>query len=359
MNNQTISCVRRILSVFVCFSFLSNALVIAHAETEENATHMEDLNTMTIANKADDAFRCDRYFPPFFQEDYPNVLYGSGTVSDNGCSITAMAIVATFLTGHEYYPDELARYFGGKAENNIARLEIAADALQLNWERAINFDHVQEALRNGKIVIQLVNSRSMFTGSQHFIILTGITNDDHIKVIDPSSHNKNNWYMEQAFENGFTIADILTGYDGAWIFTPNYDPQNTFVYFEEPLDTSNPRYPDIQLNKEEIELLAKLVWVEARGECADGQQAVAEIVLNRMAAADFPNDLHSVVFAQEQFVTKQFDKAEPFQAIYDAIDHAIYGPYVLPTDVVFYARKPHNSNIWGAIGGHIFCYRAE
>lgn len=199
----------------------------------------------------------------------------------------------------------------------------------------------------------------MFTGSQHFIILTGITNDDHIMVIDPSSHNSNNWYMEQAFETGFTISDILTGYDGAWIFTPNYDPQKTFVYYEEPLDTSNPRFPDIQLNKEEIELLAKLVWVEARGECADGQQAVAEIVLNRMAAADFPNDLHSVVFAQEQFVTKQFDKAEPFQAIYDAIDHAIYGPYVLPTDVVYYARKPHNSNIWGKIGGHSFCYRAE
>ena len=39
-------------------------------------------------------------------------------------------MVATYLTGHEYLPDELARHFGGIAENNIARLK-RSEAMQL------------------------------------------------------------------------------------------------------------------------------------------------------------------------------------------------------------------------------------
>lgn len=359
MCNHVLLYVQKLLLLLICFFLILDSSVFAYADMIEISEQAEETPSVKVEETKNDEFRCNRYFPPFFQEDYPDVLYGSGTVSDNGCSITAMAIVATYLTGHEYYPDELARYFGGRAENNIARLEMAADALKLDWKRAVNFHYVVGALRRGQIVIELVNSKSIFTESQHFVILTKITDDDKILVIDPSSRNNDNWYIKQNIETGFPVSDLLTGYDGAWIFTPNYDSESTFVYYEEPLDTSNPRYPDIKLKADEIRLLAKLVWVEARGESDEGQQAVAEIVLNRMAAEDFPNSLQSVVYGQGQFVTDQFDKATPSQAQYDAIERALYGPYILPPEVVYYARSPHNDNIWGRIGGHIFCYRAE
>ena len=45
------------------------------------------------------------------------------------------------------------------------------------------------------------------------------------------------------------------------------------------------------------------------------------------------------------------------QAQYEAIERALYGPYVLPTDVVFFATYRTNENVWGQIGGHIFCYQ--
>ena len=61
--------------------------------------------------------------PLYFQTDYPNNMYGSGSIADNGCGVTCLAMVATYLTNHEYLPNELARYFGGVAENNIDRLE--------------------------------------------------------------------------------------------------------------------------------------------------------------------------------------------------------------------------------------------
>ena len=104
-------------------------------------------------------------------------------------------------------------------------------------------------------------------------------------------------------------------------------------------------------------LLARVVWVEAQGECKEGQQAVAEVVLNRMASPNFGDTLKSVIYAEGQFRSVPYlEDATPYQAQYDAIEAAIYGPYVLPENVMHFATYPTNNNVWGKIGGHIFCY---
>ena len=74
--------------------------------------------------------------PLYFQTDYPDTLYGSGTIETSGCSITSLAMVATYMTGHVYMPDELAGYFGGYVGNNMERLEYASTQLQLPWKKA-------------------------------------------------------------------------------------------------------------------------------------------------------------------------------------------------------------------------------
>ena len=122
----------------------------------------------------------ERFFPDYTLDDYAGVMYGTGTIKNNGCSVCCMAVVATYLTGHQYYPDELAKWFGGKAENNTDRVRYMAQALQLPMTEAENYDYVKQALREGKIVIQLMNSRSLFTNSQHFILLKGFNENGKI-----------------------------------------------------------------------------------------------------------------------------------------------------------------------------------
>jgi len=86
---------------------------------------------------------------------------------------------------------------------------------------------------------------------------------------------------------------------------------------------------------------------------------VAEVVLNRMASPNFSDTLKGVIYAQGQFRSVPFLKdADPYQAQYEAIERAIYGPYVLPEDVVHFATYPTNDKVWGQIGGHIFCYES-
>jgi spore germination cell wall hydrolase CwlJ-like protein len=113
----------------------------------------------------------------------------------------------------------------------------------------------------------------------------------------------------------------------------------------------------VKLTLEEEDLLAKVVWAEARGESPEGQQAVAEVVLNRMVSENFANSLEAVIYGDGQFRSVPVLKdAEPWQAQYDAIEAALYGPNILPLDVVYFTRWETNDNVWGQIGKHIFCY---
>lgn len=295
--------------------------------------------------------------PLYYQTDYPNDLYGSGTIATSGCSITSLAMVATYLTDHVYMPDELAGYFGGRAENNIARLEKASDMLQLPYEGRLNFHETIAALEEGKVAIVLMESGSIFTASQHFIVLTGLNEEGKIMVHDPYEPNYDHWQLKNAFANGFDEGDICCGFSGGWVYDKSEMPEDPFIYVEEKVEVEC-RYPGIELTYEEKYLLASMVWVEARGESAEGQQAVAEVVLNRMMADNFSDTLRDVVYSEGQFRSTPFlEDAEPGQAQFEAVERALEGPYVLPIDVVFFATYAVNDNVWGRIGGHTFCYQ--
>ena len=52
---------------------------------------------------------------------------------------------------------------------------------------------------------------------------------------------------------------------------------------------------NITLTQEEIDLLAKIVWLESQGEPTEGQEAVVEVVFNRMASEKYPDTLYDVL----------------------------------------------------------------
>lgn len=295
--------------------------------------------------------------PLYNQKEYQNVMYGDGTIASDGCGITALAMVATCMTGHTYTPDQLARYFGGYNGNNVERLLNASDELQLPWHAVANWHKALEELKEGDIAIILVNSRSIFADCQHFIVATGVTEDGRILINDPNGTNYSNPVLKDGFENGFTSGQIATGYSGAWVYDMDAMPDKPFIYEEEEVYVE-PRYTDLNLSKEDLRLLAKLVWVEARGEEADGQQAVAEVILNRLASGRFQSTMRSVVYAENQFIGSSYiDEAEPNQTQYDAVERALNGPYILPMDVCHFATYPVNKDVWGTIGSHVFCYQ--
>ena len=173
----------------------------------------------------------DSGFPQYFQDDYPNTMYGSGTIASSGCGIVSLAMVATYMTGYAYLPDTLARYFGGKAANNIDRLEYGSNAMQLPYKKAENWHETYRALKEGKVAIALMGPNSIFTDSQHFIVLTGINEAGKIMVNDPERDNYSHWRLKNAFVSGFEESDIIAGYSGAWIYDKGAMPEEPWVYY--------------------------------------------------------------------------------------------------------------------------------
>lgn len=125
------------------------------------------------------------------------------------------------------------------------------------------------------------------------------------------------------------------------------------------------RYAEITMTDEELRELAEIIYHEARGEPPEGQQAVAEVVFNRVIADNFPDTVHDVLHQGEGTSVPQFSTirllgtADPLQEQYDAINAALYGPSILPADVVFFSRKGENGRVWGQIGNHVFCYQYD
>lgn len=298
--------------------------------------------------------------PLYYQTDYPDAMYGDGTVATGGCSITSMAMVASYLTGYEYLPDELAYYFGGRANNDIARMEYAAKTLGIPYEKPENWHYTLAHLQQGKIAIVLVDDDSPFTASQHFLVLTGLADDGKVLVNDAYAPNYNKWDLRQGFLYGFDESQIIAGYQGAWVFDRSAMPEEIERYVEVTPDMNSSRYHGIELTLAERQLLTRVIWAEARGESLEGQQAVAEVVLNRLLSDNFPDNLRDVIYGADQFRSlEKLPEAEPSQAQYQALEKALYGPNILPTDVVYFATFATNDKQWGVIGNHIFCYEND
>jgi len=118
------------------------------------------------------------------------------------------------------------------------------------------------------------------------------------------------------------------------------------------------RQPDpIDLN-----LLARVIYAEARGEPLEGQVAVGAVLINRVRNANFPNDLWGVVFRKGEFCTVRDGQVwmEPNATAYRAARLAKAGWD--PTNGALYFYNPSKTTstwIWSRtvttrIGRHVF-----
>ena len=85
---------------------------------------------------------------------------------------------------------------------------------------------------------------------------------------------------------------------------------------------------NITLTQEEIDLLAKIVWLESQGEPTEGQEAVVEVVFNRMASEKYPDTLYDVLSQGNptQFCSwKNRERANPTEKEYTSIHEVLNG----------------------------------
>lgn len=116
------------------------------------------------------------------------------------------------------------------------------------------------------------------------------------------------------------------------------------------------------LTREDVDLLARLIYAEARGEDFEGQVAVGAVVLNRLENPHFPKTLSEVVYQPGQFtaVNDKQIQLEPDSEAYRAAEKALAG--MDPTGGAIYYFNPRlakdrwitTRQVLTRIGNHTF-----
>lgn len=150
----------------------------------------------------------------------------------------------------------------------------------------------------------------------------------------------------------------------------DYDMADSFYVYATKTDqssTSSKKQTDqssITNLADMVELLARVINAEARGESYQGQIAVGAVIMNRVKSAEFPNTISGVIYQANQFscvtngqINMSIDKDS---TVYKAAREAMNGSDPTGGALFFYNAKTAKSS-WlytrktvAVIGSHTF-----
>ncbi|OCZ49709.1 cell wall hydrolase [Dehalobacter sp. TeCB1] len=123
------------------------------------------------------------------------------------------------------------------------------------------------------------------------------------------------------------------------------------------------RSSQVVYDQEDVILLAKIIYAEARGESFEGQVAVGAVVLNRVESPKFPDTIREVIYQPGQFsavLDRQIDLT-PGDEAYQAALEALEGQDPSEGALFYYNPRTATDNwiktldVVKNIGNHNFC----
>lgn len=119
------------------------------------------------------------------------------------------------------------------------------------------------------------------------------------------------------------------------------------------------------VSADDVLLLQRIVMAEAEGEPYQGKIAVANVVLNRLRSANFPNTIKKVIFQRYQFspvANGRFDRVKPNRDCIHAVNEALNGKKAVPDETYYFLSLKladdltvhHTQTFVKRIGNHSF-----
>ncbi|MEC0239265.1 cell wall hydrolase [Paenibacillus dokdonensis] len=119
------------------------------------------------------------------------------------------------------------------------------------------------------------------------------------------------------------------------------------------------------VSADDVLLLQRIIMAEAEGEPYQGKVAVANVVLNRLRSANFPNTIKKVIYQKYQFspvANGRFDRVKPNQDSIHAANEALNGKKAVTDDTYYFLSLKladdltvhHTRTFEKRIGNHSF-----
>ena len=116
--------------------------------------------------------------------------------------------------------------------------------------------------------------------------------------------------------------------------------------------------PSLEFNDDDVDIMAKTMWHEARGEGVNGWVGVGEVIVNRMRSSFFPyaKDVRSTVYAEGQFSgNEEIEYMQPSDLCYSVARSVLSGQMrVFGNKSVLFFRNPGPQPVdgdvdWGSL----------
>lgn len=157
--------------------------------------------------------------PLYLQQDYEKTMYGNFPLNSNGCGITSLAMLASYMADDELTPPEMCRMFGHYSHYNgtdgmIFIHEPPGMGFYLR-KKSHDVKEVKAALQEGQIVISVQRS-GYWTRAGHYIVLEAIDENDKVQVRDSNLYNYGKLKGHKIDSHAWgTVTAAASGY---WIY---------------------------------------------------------------------------------------------------------------------------------------------
>lgn len=157
--------------------------------------------------------------PVYLQQEYPGVMYGGFELRTNGCGITSLSMLATYMADDELTPPEMCERYGSYSHRN------GTDGMIFHYEAPVLGFYLREktyepsvaraALEEGQVVVS-IQHKGYWTGGGHYIVLEKITEDGMVQVRDSNIYNYGKLPAHK--QDLHTWKSITANGSGFWIF---------------------------------------------------------------------------------------------------------------------------------------------
>lgn len=130
--------------------------------------------------------------PLYLQQDYPKTMYGGYEIRTNGCGITTMSMLATYMTDEEYTPPEMCAMYGRYSFSNGTDGQIFSnEPAVLGFyfkEKTYEPNVAKQALADGYMVVSLQH-KGYWTRGGHYLLVEKMNEDGTVQVRDSNIFN--------------------------------------------------------------------------------------------------------------------------------------------------------------------------
>lgn len=157
--------------------------------------------------------------PLYLQQNYAGTMYGEYKLTTNGCGITSLAMLASYMTDEELTPPEMAARYGRYSRPTGTAGSLFEDAPpQLGFyliEKTYDWRVAREYMKEGHPVI-VCQYRGYWTRGGHYLVLETLTEDGMVQVRDSNMINYQR--LPRHEEDRFPWDTISGAGQGYWVY---------------------------------------------------------------------------------------------------------------------------------------------